>query len=162
VVVVVVLCTWWYLSSSAIEGEEERETRNERVGKNQGASMYGRAMSNRSGPAEQHTVKLEQVPRWIEQERLSPTASSSLSDGGSDRDFLDPLTSGTIIPQSFSLFTSWRPALALPYLAGTCQAKQDPRSTKSCFVNPALILETLMQWIRTAKPTPTTWEDCCF
>ncbi|CAK9210978.1 unnamed protein product [Sphagnum troendelagicum] len=57
--------------------------------------MYGRAMSNRSGAVEQHTVKLEQVPRWIEQERLSPTASSSLSDGGSDRDFLDPLTSGT-------------------------------------------------------------------
>jgi hypothetical protein len=104
--VVVLVCTWRCLSSSAIEGEEERETRNERVGKDQGASMYGRAMTNRSGAAEQHTVKLEQVPRWIEQERLSPTASSSLSDGGSDRDFLDPLTSGTMIPQSFSLFTS--------------------------------------------------------
>jgi hypothetical protein len=98
----VLVCRWQYLSSSAIEGEEERETRNERVGKDRGASMYGRAMSNRSGAVEQHTVKLEQVPRWIEQERLSPTASSSLSDGGSDRDFLDPLTSGTMIPQSFS------------------------------------------------------------
>ncbi len=103
---VVLVCTWRYLSSSAIQGEEERETRNERVGKDQGASMYGRAMTNRSGAAEQHTVKLEQVPRWIEQERLSPTASSSLSDGNSDRDFLDPLTSGTMIPHSFSLFTS--------------------------------------------------------
>lgn len=102
----VLVCTWQYLSSSAIEGEEERETRNERVGKDRSASMYGRAMSNRSGAVEQHTVKLEQVPRWIEQERLSPTASSSLSDGGSDRDFLDPLTSGTMIPQSFSLFAS--------------------------------------------------------
>lgn len=53
--------------------------------------MYGR-LSTRSGPTEQHVVRLEQVPRWIEQEPLSPSASHSESEA-SDRGFVDPLTS---------------------------------------------------------------------
>jgi hypothetical protein len=58
--------------------------------------MYGR-LSTRSGATEQHVVRLEQVPRWIEQEPLSPSASHSESET-SDRGFVDPLTSlaGTI------------------------------------------------------------------
>lgn len=53
--------------------------------------MYGR-LSTRSGTSEQHVVRLEQVPRWIEQEPLSPSASHSESET-SDRGFVDPLTS---------------------------------------------------------------------
>ena len=58
--------------------------------------MYGR-LNTRSGTTEQHVVRLEQVPRWIEQEPLSPSASHSESEA-SDRGFVDPLTSlaGTI------------------------------------------------------------------
>jgi hypothetical protein len=54
-------------------------------------SMYGR-LSTRSGTTEQYVVRLEQVPRWIEQEPLSPSASQSESEA-SDRGFVDPLTS---------------------------------------------------------------------
>jgi O-acetyl-ADP-ribose deacetylase (regulator of RNase III) len=53
--------------------------------------MYGR-LSIRSGNVEQHVVKLEQVPRWIEQEPLSPSANHSESETF-DRAFDDPLTS---------------------------------------------------------------------
>ena len=53
--------------------------------------MYGK-LSIRSGNVEQHVVKLEQVPRWIEQEPLSPSANHSESETF-DRAFDDPLTS---------------------------------------------------------------------
>ncbi|KAG0581322.1 hypothetical protein KC19_4G242700 [Ceratodon purpureus] len=53
--------------------------------------MYGRA-STRGGASDQHVVRLEQVPRWIEQEPLSPSHAHSESDA-SDRAFADPLTS---------------------------------------------------------------------
>lgn len=53
--------------------------------------MYGR-LSTRGGSTEQHVVRLEQVPRWIEQEPLSPSASHSESEA-SDCSFVDPLTS---------------------------------------------------------------------
>lgn len=59
--------------------------------------MYGR-VSTRGGSTEQHVVRLEQVPRWIEQELLSPSAGHSESEA-SDRGFVDPLTSlaGTLL-----------------------------------------------------------------
>jgi hypothetical protein len=60
--------------------------------------MYARVNSRNNGPAgAEHVVKLDQVPRWKEQEGRPSDASDagSQSSGSSspDRSFVDPLTS---------------------------------------------------------------------